>query len=92
MRASVLLLNVKPDYLVSRGGPAYWVRAKGLGTDIRAHTDIREICECGCIREAIEQGLMFSLMSSNPYQLEWRNTTGLSAFLFMRMLVVHDVG
>lgn len=77
--------------LVSRGGPAYWVRAKGLGRDVRAHTDIREICECGCIWEAREQGLTFSLLSF-LYQLERRNRTELSAFLFMRTLVVHDVG
>jgi len=66
--------------------------SKGLGMNIRAHTDIRVICECGCIWEAGEQGLMFSLMSFNLYQLERRNRTRLSALLFIQMLVVHNVG
>lgn len=81
MSACICFANEHQAYLVSREGPACWVRAKGPGIDIRAHTDISEIC--GCVWEAREQGLMFSLMSFKPSQLARRNRTELFAFLFM---------
>ena len=45
--ASVSLPNIKSNYLVSRGGAAYWVKGKGLGRDIGAHTGTGKICVFG---------------------------------------------
>lgn len=81
MSACICFATEHQAYLVSREGPAYWVRAKDPGTDMRAHTDISKIC--GYIWEARVQGLRFSLMSFKPSQLARRNRAELFAFLFM---------